>query len=126
MKNFLIIMFSIVLFCATIIFLEVKYQTNDNFEYFSPIQILFVFASFNLLLSTLALVLDRMYSEYNNSILGVFFQRKSDINHIFLFIPFCNIVVITIISYHLIISQIEKYQHKIDNYSSESPSETDV
>ncbi len=126
MKNFLIIMFSVVLFCATIIFLEVKYQTNDNFEYFSPIQILFVFASFNLLLSTLALVLDRMYSEYRDSPIGVFFQRKSDIDHIFLFIPFCNIVVITIISYHLIISQNEKYQHKIDNYSSESPSETDV
>ena len=120
MKNFLIIMFSIVLFCATIIFLEVKYQTNDNFEYFSPIQILFVFASFNLLLSTFALVLDRMYSEYQNNPIGIFFQRKSDIDYAFIFIPYCNIVVITIMSYHLIISQIEKYKHKIDNYSSES------
>ena len=117
MKNFLIIMFSIVLFCATIIFLEVKYQTNDNFEYFSPIQILFVFASFNLLFSAFALVLDRKYSKYQNNPIGIFFQRKSDIDYAFIFIPYCNIVVITIMSYYLINHQIEKYQHKIDNYS---------
>ena len=126
MKNFLIIMFSVVLFFATIIFLEVKYQTNDNFEYFSPIQIVFVFTSISVFFSTFALVLDRMYSQYYDSPIGVFFQRKSDINHIFLFIPFCNIIMIIFISYYLIIYQIEKYQRKIDNYSSESPSETDV
>lgn len=126
MKNFLIIMFSVVLFFATIIFLEVKYQTNDNFEYFSPIQILFVFTSINVFLSALALVLDRKYSNYSDNPIGIFFQRKSDIDYALLFIPYCNIVVITIISYFLINRQIEKYQHDVYNYSSESPSETDV
>ena len=126
MKNFLIIMFSVVLFFATIIFLEVKYQTDDNFEYFSPIQIVFVFTSISVFFSAFALVLDRKYSKYQNNPIGIFFQRKSDIDYAFLFIPYCNIVVITIISYYLINQKIEKYQHDIDNYSVGSPSETDV
>ena len=126
MKNFLIIMFSVVLFFATIIFLEVKYQTNDNFEYFSPIQIFFVFASINAFLSTFALILDRKYSKYHENAIGIFFQRKSDINCAFLFIPFCNFIIIVLISYYLINQKIEKYQHDIDNYSVGSPSETDV
>ena len=126
MKNFLIIMFSVVLFFATIIFLEVKYQTNDNFEYFSPMQIVFVFTSISVFFSAFALVLDRKYSKYQNNPIGIFFQRKSDIDYAFIFIPYCNIVVITIMSYYLINHQIEKYQHDIDNYSVGSPSETDV
>lgn len=126
MKNFLIIMFSIVLFCATIIVLELKYQTNDNFEYFSPLQIFFVFASFNAFLSTVVVVMDKVYYQYKDSVLGLFFSRKADINYKFLFIPFSNIIMLIFLSYSLIVRQIEQYQRNLDNYSSESPSETDV